>query len=192
MARAYGIFSVLVVTVSVFLVLRAISTRISWPLAIHPDADQVSLEDPGAQQVGFSGEFGSDHHDHDNHRNLHKAHPNHAQVAHASSQFSRKIVAVGDLHGDMPNAQAVLQMAGVVDADGNWTGDVDFFVQTGDIIDRGDDTIKLYMWMDKLRGQAQAVGGTVLSHLGNHEWMNVIGTSRSVLRGQSPRTKYVT
>ena len=31
--------------------------------------------------------------------------------------------------------------------------------------------------MDKLRDQALAAGGTVLSHLGNHEWMNVIGTS---------------
>lgn len=40
---------------------------------------------------------------------------------------------------------------------------------------RGDDTIKLYDWMDELRSQAKKVGGTVLSHLGNHEWMNVIG-----------------
>jgi len=94
--------------------------------------------------------------------------------------FTRRIVAVGDLHGDLPNAQAVLQMAGVVDAYGNWTGEVDFFVQTGDIVDRGDDTIKLYAWMDELREQAQAVGGTVLSHLGNHEWMNVIGDWRYV------------
>lgn len=45
---------------------------------------------------------------------------------------------------------------------------------------RGDDTIKLYDWMDKLRDQAEAVGGTVLSHLGNHEWMNVIGDWRYV------------
>lgn len=30
--------------------------------------------------------------------------------------------------------------------------------------------------MDKLRAQAQEVGGTVLSVLGNHEWMNAIGT----------------
>ncbi|KAI0331904.1 hypothetical protein GY45DRAFT_1321712 [Cubamyces sp. BRFM 1775] len=71
-------------------------------------------------------------------------------------------------------------MAGVVDEQGNWSGNVDFFVQTGDIIDRGDDTIKLYMWMDKLRDQARAVGGTVLTHLGNHEWMNAIGDWRYV------------
>lgn len=50
--------------------------------------------------------------------------------------FSRHIVAVGDLHGDMPNARKVLTFAGVINELGDWSGDVDFFVQTGDIIDR--------------------------------------------------------
>lgn len=54
----------------------------------------------------------------------------------ATPAFTRRIVAVGDLHGDFPNAFKVLQMAHVVDKHGDWTGDVDFFVQTGDIIDR--------------------------------------------------------
>lgn len=43
---------------------------------------------------------------------------------------------------------------------------------------RGDDTILIYQLMDKLRGQAKAAGGQVLSCLGNHEWMNVIGDWR--------------
>ncbi|KAF8972208.1 Metallo-dependent phosphatase-like protein [Flammula alnicola] len=94
--------------------------------------------------------------------------------------FSRHIVAVGDLHGDMPNARRVLTFAGVVNDQGDWSGDVDFFVQTGDIIDRGDDTILLFLWMDRLRAQAARVGGAVLSHLGNHEWMNAIGDWRYV------------
>lgn len=34
--------------------------------------------------------------------------------------------------------------------------------------------------MDTLREQAQATGGVVLSHLGNHEWMNAIGDWRYV------------
>lgn len=49
---------------------------------------------------------------------------------------STRIIAVGDLHGDIGNAQKVLEMARVVDSDGNWSGEVDVFVQTGDIIDR--------------------------------------------------------
>ena len=52
------------------------------------------------------------------------------------TRFRRHIVAVGDLHGDMGNARKVLRFSGVVDEKGDWSGDVDFFVQTGDIIDR--------------------------------------------------------
>lgn len=59
-----------------------------------------------------------------------------AQTPKVAKPFTRHIVAVGDLHGDYPNAQKVLQFSGVVDEYGNWTGNVDFFVQTGDIIDR--------------------------------------------------------
>lgn len=51
-------------------------------------------------------------------------------------RFTRKIIAVGDIHGDIGNAERILQMAGVVDEDNNWSGNVDVFVQTGDIIDR--------------------------------------------------------
>ena len=36
----------------------------------------------------------------------------------------------------MPNARKALRMADVVDDEGNWSGNVDYFVQTGDIVDR--------------------------------------------------------
>lgn len=94
--------------------------------------------------------------------------------------FKRHIVAVGDLHGDLPNARKVLKFSGVVDDEWNWSGNVDVFVQTGDIIDRGDDTIALFFWMDRLRNQAIAAGATMMSNLGNHEWMNMIGDWRYV------------
>lgn len=41
--------------------------------------------------------------------------------------------------------------------------------------DRGDDTIALFTWMERLRSQTHEGGGTMLSILGNHEWMNAIG-----------------
>ncbi|KAI0359849.1 Metallo-dependent phosphatase [Trametes cingulata] len=159
------------------------SWPLSWPLAVHPDAkgaqhayDDASSEGKAQRPldtIQLAGQHRPGHH------NRPQAHT--AQGAeNAEGQFKRTIVAVGDLHGDLPNAQKVLQMAGVVDEQGNWAGGVDFFVQTGDIIDRGDDTIKLYMWMDRLRDQAKATSGTVLTHLGNHEWMNVIGDWRYV------------
>jgi len=52
------------------------------------------------------------------------------------TKYSRHIVAVGDLHGDLPNARRVLKFSDVIDEFDNWSGHVDFFVQTGDIIDR--------------------------------------------------------
>ncbi|KAF8718616.1 hypothetical protein AX14_011694 [Amanita brunnescens Koide BX004] len=89
--------------------------------------------------------------------------------------FRRHIVAIGDLHGDMENTRRVLEFSDVVDDNLDWSGKVDILVQTGDIIDRGDDTIVLFDTMDKLRAQAAAKGGQVLSLLGNHEWMNALG-----------------
>ncbi|KIO20464.1 hypothetical protein M407DRAFT_81550 [Tulasnella calospora MUT 4182] len=94
--------------------------------------------------------------------------------------FQRTIVAVGDLHGDYPNMMTVLKMAKVVSENGTWTGNVDYLVQTGDIVDRGDDTLKMYRYLENLRVQAQKAGGDIRSHFGNHEVMNLIGDWRYV------------
>ncbi|KAG8931031.1 hypothetical protein FRC02_003305 [Tulasnella sp. 418] len=96
------------------------------------------------------------------------------------SDHKLTVVAVGDLHGDFGNMIKVLKMAHVVSSNGSWTGDVDYLVQTGDIVDRGDDTIKMYKYLENLRAQARAVGGNVVSHLGNHEVMNLLGDWRYV------------
>jgi Calcineurin-like phosphoesterase len=66
--------------------------------------------------------------------------------------FIRHIVAVGDLHGDLPNARRVLEFSGVTDDFGDWSGDVDFFVQTGDIIDRCAEHLSTisYIWLNKI------------------------------------------
>ena len=84
-----------------------------------------------------------------------------------------KILAVGDLHGDYENAIKTMKMAGVVDAKGNWIAGESTFVQTGDVVDRGDDTIALYKMMMKLRTQAAQAGGRVVPLLGNHEVLNM-------------------
>jgi len=47
--------------------------------------------------------------------------------------------------------------------------------------DRGDDTIALFTWMERLRSQTHEGTGTMLSLLGNHEWMNAIGNFLSFL-----------
>lgn len=74
-----------------------------------------------------------------------------------------------DLHGDLAHAMRVFRAAKLVDHRGYWSGGDTTLVQTGDIVDRGKDTIALYRQMDSLRDQATRAGGRVISLLGNHE-----------------------
>src|SRR5262245_60772701 len=50
-----------------------------------------------------------------------------------------RLVAIGDIHGDLAAARAALRTGGVIDADDHWSGGTATVVQTGDILDRGDD-----------------------------------------------------
>ena len=94
-----------------------------------------------------------------------------------------RVVAVGDLHADLDQALAVLQMAGVVDASGQWSGGTDTLVQTGDTTDRGPDSKEVIQLMARLEEQAEAAGGRVVALLGNHEVMNLVGDWRYVSEG---------
>jgi len=90
-------------------------------------------------------------------------------------------VTVGDLHGDYENSVKVLQMAGVVDENVTWVGGNNtILVQTGDIVDRGPDTIILYSLMQRLKEESYHAGGDVIQVLGNHEVMNLSGDWRFV------------
>lgn len=97
-------------------------------------------------------------------------------------KLHRRIVAVADLHGDLSQALSVLQMARITDARGQWMGsEHDVLVSTGDLVDRGDDTIGLYRLFDGLRTWAGP--DRVKNCLGNHEVMNALGDWRYVTQG---------
>lgn len=91
-----------------------------------------------------------------------------------------RIVAVGDVHGDLQSFQSILRTAEILDASGNWTGGNSIFVQTGDAIDRGSQGKQVLDLIMKLESQAPARGGRVHSLLGNHEVMNMMGDLRYV------------
>jgi hypothetical protein len=95
-----------------------------------------------------------------------------------------RVVAIGDLHGDYGNYLATLQAAGLVDRKGKWSGGETHLVQTGDVPDRGPDTLKILEHLDKLARQAERKGGRVHSLIGNHEAMNVYGDLRYVHEGE--------
>ncbi|PHJ23039.1 ser thr phosphatase family protein [Cystoisospora suis] len=89
-----------------------------------------------------------------------------------------RIVAIGDLHGDLGNTVLLLYGAGVVDDEGNWVGGDTLLIQTGDIVDRGPDGKRLYDFFVRLKRQAEGVGGRVIQLLGNHDVMNICGDFR--------------
>ncbi|OBZ83600.1 hypothetical protein A0J61_08350 [Choanephora cucurbitarum] len=102
----------------------------------------------------------------------------------ADIEADRRIVALGDLHGDLPNTLEILKFSHLIDDDHHWIGGDAIFVQTGDVVDRGTDTIKLYELIQNLRDEAPLQGGMVIPLLGNHEIMNLIGDWRYVYPGE--------
>ncbi|XP_065017089.1 shewanella-like protein phosphatase 1 isoform X1 [Musa acuminata AAA Group] len=98
------------------------------------------------------------------------------------SASGRRIVAVGDLHGDLSKTRRALEMAGVLSSDGQdlWIGGETVLVQLGDILDRGEDEIAILSLLRSLDIQAKSTGGAVFQVNGNHETMNVEGDFRYV------------
>lgn len=91
-----------------------------------------------------------------------------------------RVVAIGDLHGDLDATRSVLKLAGVIDGDDHWAGAATVVVQTGDILDRGNDEPEIIDLFDRLAKQARAAGGAVHRLNGNHELMNCAGDLRYV------------
>lgn len=95
----------------------------------------------------------------------------------------RRIVAIGDVHGDLSQTRAALVLAGVLSAESDghvWTGGRTVLVQVGDILDRGKDEIAILSLLSSLNLQAKSQGGAVFQVNGNHETMNVEGDFRYV------------
>ncbi|MBD23848.1 MAG: hypothetical protein CMG46_02420 [Candidatus Marinimicrobia bacterium] len=115
----------------------------------------------------------------------------------------KRLVAIGDLHGDLKVTLIALKLGGIISEDINiynfnldtvhWIGGSSWVIQTGDQIDRcrpeswNKDCIEDYndvledegnnmliiKIFDKLKKEAQLVGGNIVSLLGNHELMNI-------------------
>ena len=119
-----------------------------------------------------------------------------ASAALASSLAPERIVAIGDLHGDHRAWRDIASAAGLMDRSGRWIGGRTTVVQTGDITDRGPDSLKIIRELRRLQSEAPRTGGKVIVLVGNHEAMNVIGDLRYVHPGeyaafQGPRSQAV-
>jgi hypothetical protein len=108
-----------------------------------------------------------------------------AATADAGARFpgAKRVVAIGDVHGDLDAARAALRLAGAIDARDRWVGKDLVVVQTGDQLDRGDQERRILDLFEKLTLDAQAAGGRFLALNGNHEVMNVQGDFRYITDG---------
>lgn len=106
----------------------------------------------------------------------------------------KRIIVLGDLHGDLNSTLYILRKTGLIElsfenqeADIKWIGDDTFLIQVGDQIDRAprqidksieldeNSDLKIISLFDNLDELAKKSGGRVISLLGNHEIMNVLG-----------------
>jgi hypothetical protein len=94
-----------------------------------------------------------------------------------------RLVAIGDLHGDLDATRKVLRLSGAIDDTDHWIGGAMMVVQTGDQLDRGDGERAILDLFDRLADEAKASGGAVIALNGNHEVMNVDLDFRYVTEG---------
>lgn len=94
-----------------------------------------------------------------------------------------RLVAIGDIHGDLDHLKRALRLGGATDASDRWIGGKLVVVQTGDEIDRGDDDRAILDFVEDLKKQATAAGGEFLALLGNHGIMNASFDFRYVTPG---------
>lgn len=92
----------------------------------------------------------------------------------------KRLVAIGDLHGDLAATRSALKAAGAIDDADNWIGGDLVVVQTGDVLDRGDDEQAIFDLLFGLESKAKAAGGELILLIGNHELMNAAGDFRYV------------
>lgn len=93
---------------------------------------------------------------------------------------ARRLVAIGDVHGDVEATRRALRLAGAIDASDRWIGGDLVVVQVGDLLDRGDDEPEILTLLDRLEEEAAAAGGALHVLVGNHETMNAMGDFRYV------------
>ncbi len=94
-----------------------------------------------------------------------------------------RLIAIGDVHGDLDAFESALVAAGAIDAADHWIGGTLYVVQVGDLLDRGDQERAIFELVDRLEDEALAAGGRLIALNGNHEFMNTEGDFRYVTPG---------
>jgi Calcineurin-like phosphoesterase len=99
-------------------------------------------------------------------------------LAMAAPAETKRVVAIGDIHGDFDAFAGILQRTHLVDSMLRWIGADATLVQPGDFLDRGPKARQVMDLLMSLQKSAPRQGGKVIVLMGNHEAMNLYGDLR--------------
>ncbi|MDD4956121.1 MAG: metallophosphoesterase [Candidatus Omnitrophica bacterium] len=112
------------------------------------------------------------------------------------SGVDRRVVVVGDIHGDLDAFRNILENTGVIkrgdDPDGKediWTGGDACLIQGGDVVDRGEKSIEAFKYLRMLQVKANTASGQVVRLIGNHELFYLYKHARGRWKGQAERLR---
>ena len=103
-----------------------------------------------------------------------------------------RIVAIGDIHGDIKALFKALYKANIIKTNGEWDkkNKRTIVIQLGDLLDRGGrgqadtdnykEEIEILQYIEYLNKKAQEVDSAFITLIGNHELMNILGDFRYV------------
>jgi hypothetical protein len=104
---------------------------------------------------------------------------------HSTAAAQTRVVAIGDVHGALPEFESILKETGLLDAKrgarGGWAGGKTVFVQLGDLVDGGAQTracLDLAMALEQTSVKQKK--GKVVTLLGDHEFMAMTGDMNDV------------
>ena len=94
----------------------------------------------------------------------------------------RRLVAVGDIHGDFAQAMKALELSKCMDSEGKWIGGTTVLVQVGDILDRGDNELAIMRKFQKLAREAKEAGYPIALYLDSveHKYVEEFSTSNFI------------
>ena len=93
---------------------------------------------------------------------------------------SKRLFAIGDVHADLQATKEVLILAGIIDKEYKWIAENTIVVQTGDLTDRGPDGDTILEFIKRLEKEAPLKNSQLITLIGNHESMNLLGDWRYV------------
>ena len=101
----------------------------------------------------------------------------------------RRVIAIGDIHGDKDALVRALQLAKVVDAQDPmvWIGGNDIVVQIGDLLNKAEQRdIDTLLYISNIEEKSRAAGGSIVVTVGDHDLHNVPKIWKDIVSPNKP------